>query len=87
MIELSIPHQVKPRNRYTGSQNQPDIVSFDSSYCSIIELDISMAHPHSCDALKRADTKSGYDCTIAYDSSIGNFEMFSSISEPFLDGR
>ena len=61
MAELSIPHQVEPRNRYADSENQPDIVAFDSSDYSSMELDISVAHPCSCDALKGAATKSGYD--------------------------
>ena len=45
---------------YADSENRPDIVAFNTSYYSSIELDISMAHPHSCNALKGAATKSGY---------------------------
>ena len=27
--ELNIPHQVEPRNRYTDSENRPDITTYD----------------------------------------------------------
>ena len=27
--ELNIPHQVEPRNRYTDSDNRPDITTYD----------------------------------------------------------
>ena len=27
--ELSIPHQVEPRNRYADSENRPDVIAYD----------------------------------------------------------
>ena len=57
--ELSIPHQVEPRNRYADSENRPDIVVYmhDPDGHTTTDLDISMAHPHSGDTLQRAALK------------------------------
>ena len=58
--ELIIPHQVEPRNRYADTENRPDIVAYDPDGHTTTDLDISMAHPHSGDTLRRAALKSGY---------------------------
>ena len=58
--ELSIPHQVEPRNRYADSENRPDIVAYDPDGHTTTDLDISMAHPPSGDTLRLAALKSGY---------------------------
>ena len=58
--ELSINHQVEPRNRYADSENRPDIVAYDPDGHTTTDLDISMAHPYSGDTLRLAALKSGY---------------------------
>ena len=45
--KLHIHHRREPRNRYTTTDNRPDIVFFDSDTGYIIDLDISLAHPWS----------------------------------------
>ena len=60
LSELQIPNQTEPRNRYTNSDNRPDIVAFDCSDYSSVDLDVSMAHPLSGDAVKGAAVESGY---------------------------
>ena len=51
--ELSIPHQE------TGTLTQRP-VAYDPDGHTTTDLDISMAHPHSGDTLRRAALKSGY---------------------------
>ena len=58
--ELQIPNQIEPRNRYTNSENRPDIVAFDPVDYSSADLDVSMAHPLSGDSMKGAAAESGY---------------------------
>ena len=60
LSELQIPNQTEPRNRYTNSENRPDIVAFDCSDYSSVDLDVSMAHLLSGDAVKGAAVESGY---------------------------
>ena len=58
--ELNIPHQVEPRNRYTDSENRPDITTYDPTGHLTKDLDISLAHPYSCDTIQSAAKISGY---------------------------
>ena len=60
MNKLHIPHQVEPRNRYFKSNDRPDIVTFDPSNGSSVELDVSVAHPFSKETVKRNAEESGY---------------------------
>ena len=46
---LRIHHRREPRNRYTTTDNRPDIIFFDSDTGYNIDLDISLAHPWSSD--------------------------------------
>ena len=55
-----IPHQVEPRNRYIESNDRPDVVTFDPSNGSTVELDMLMAHPFSKETMKRSAEESGY---------------------------
>ena len=41
---LHITHQREPRNRYSNSDDRPDIIAFDADSGCDIELDISIAH-------------------------------------------
>ena len=60
---LRIHHRREPRNRYTTTDNRPDIVFFNFDTGYNIDLDISLAHPWSSDifptsaADRRADRK------------------------------
>ena len=57
--ELKIHHEKEPRHRYSGNENRPDIVVYDSG-CSY-DLDVAMAHPFSQDTLKQAALEEGFD--------------------------
>ena len=50
--ELKIHHKKEPLHRYSGNENRPDKVVYDSG-CSY-DLDVAMAHPFSQDTLKQA---------------------------------
>ena len=50
--ELKIHHEKEPRHRYSGNENRPDIVVYDSG-CSY-DLDVAMAYPFSQDTVKQA---------------------------------
>ena len=56
--ELKIHHEKEPWHRYSGNENRPDIVVYDSG-CSY-DLDVAMAHPFSQDALKQAALEEGF---------------------------
>ena len=58
--ELQLPNQIERRNRYTNSENRPDIVASDPVDYSSADLDVSMTHPLSGDSMKRAAAESGY---------------------------
>ena len=58
--ELQIPNQIELKNRYTDSENRPDIVAFDPVDYSSADLDVSMAHPSSGDFVKGGAAVSGY---------------------------
>ena len=58
--ELNIPHQVEPRNRYTDSENRLDITTYDPTGHLTKDLDISLAHPHSCNTVQKAAKISGF---------------------------
>ena len=51
--QLNISHQSEPRDRYSNSDDQPDIVAFDSYSGCNTELDISVAHPWNKDFLSQ----------------------------------
>ena len=53
LSELQIGHQTEPRNRYTDTEDRPDIVMFDLETGRNEELDISLAHTWSKDAVKK----------------------------------
>ena len=56
--ELKIHHEKEPQLRYSGNENRPDIVVYDSG-CSY-DLDVAMAHPFSQNTLKQAALEEGY---------------------------
>ena len=56
--ELQIHHKKKPRNHYSGNENRPDIVVYNSG-CSY-DLDVNMAHPFRQDTLKQAALVEGF---------------------------
>ena len=55
--ELKIHHDKEPRHRYSGNDNRPDIVMYDSG--SSYDLDVALAHPFSSDALRKASQEGG----------------------------
>ena len=57
--DLDLHHKLEPRDRYVNTEDRPDITVFDSQSGSTVELDISMAHPHSCDIITRAAKQEG----------------------------
>ena len=63
LSELQIGHQTEPRNRYTDTEDRPDIVMFDLETGRNEELDISLAHPWSKDAVKKAAKENGCAAT------------------------
>ena len=60
LSELQLHHRKEPRNLYIKSADRPNIVVFDSTNGTNIELDISMAHPWSKNTLKRSAEEAGY---------------------------
>ena len=57
---LQIHHKKEPRNRYTETDDRPDIVVFDTDNGKNIDLDISLAHPWSKDVIKLAAREQGF---------------------------
>ena len=55
---LKIHHEKESRHRYSGNENRPDIVVYDSG-CSY-DLDVAMAHPFSQNTLKQAALEEGF---------------------------
>ena len=53
--ELGIQHHKEPRHRYAENLNRPDIAVY-----AMYDLDISMAHPWSQDAVCKAAIKHGW---------------------------
>ena len=53
--ELKIHHEKEPRHRYSGNENRPDIVVYDSG-CSY-DLDVAMAHQNT---LKQTALEEGF---------------------------
>ena len=49
--ELRIQHHKEPRHRYAKNENRPDIAVYDSTRDTSYDLDMSMAHPWSQDAI------------------------------------
>ena len=60
LLDLGIHHRKEPRNRYSNSDDRPDIVVFDSENGSSLDLDVSFAHPWSKDYLKRTARICGF---------------------------
>ena len=56
--ELKIHQEKEPQHRYSGNENRPDIVVYDSG-CSY-DLDVAMAHPFRQDTLKQATLEEGF---------------------------
>ena len=46
---LKIHHKKEPRNRFTNTDDRPDITCFNCGSGSSVELDVAMAHPWSSD--------------------------------------
>ena len=55
--ELRIQHHKEPRHRYAENENRPDIAVYDSTRGTSYDLDVSMAHPWSQDAICKAAIK------------------------------
>ena len=49
--QLQMHHRREPRQRYSNSNNRPDITVFDCGSGSNVGLDISLAHPSSGDII------------------------------------
>ena len=58
--DLQIHHKKEPRNRYTETDDRPDIVVFDTDNGKNIDLDISLAHPWRRDVIKLAARDQGF---------------------------
>ena len=56
LSSLQCQHQIKPKDRYTTSNNRADIVMFDSTCGGNVELDVALTHPWSQDILRSAAT-------------------------------
>ena len=56
---VHLPHKCEPRDRYTHSNNRPDILVYDSETGSNAELDVALAFPWASDILPRAATTGG----------------------------
>ena len=54
LSQLYLPHNIKPKDRYTTSQGRPDIYVADSHSGLSLELDIALSHPLCMDVLSRA---------------------------------
>ena len=57
--QLHITHQREPRNRYSNSDDRPDIIAFDAHSGCDIELDISIAHPWAGHTLSQSAIEDG----------------------------
>ena len=44
LMELSIPHQTEPRNRYVQTDGRPDITFYDIDSVVTYECDVCLAH-------------------------------------------
>ena len=51
---------IEPRHRYAENENRPDIAVYDSTRGTSYDLDVSMAHPWSQDAICKAAIKQGW---------------------------
>ena len=78
--ELNIPHQVEPRNRYTDSENRPDITRYDPTGHLTKGLDISLAHPLSCDIVQSAAKISGYVAELREERKMTKYGQQQSIA-------
>ena len=54
LMELGIPHQTEPRNRYVQTDGKPDITFYNIDSGVIYECDVSLAHPWRKDVVNRA---------------------------------
>ena len=59
LSSVHLPHKCEPRDRYTHSNNWPDILIYDSETGSNVELDVALAHPWASDILPHAATTGG----------------------------
>ena len=59
LSSVELLHKCEPRDRYTHSNNRPDILVYDSETGSNVELDVALAHPWASDILPRAATTGG----------------------------
>ena len=58
--ELRIQHDTEPRHRYAENENRPEIAVYDSTRGTSYDLDVSMAHPWSQDAICKAALEQGW---------------------------
>ena len=56
---LQIHHKRKPQDRYTDSNNRPDIAVFDVGSGPNVELDVALAHPWATNTLFQASKTEG----------------------------
>ena len=56
LSSVHLPHKCEPGDRYTYSNNRPDILVYDSETGSNVELDVALAHPRASDVLPCAAT-------------------------------
>ena len=54
------PYKKQPRHRYTGKEEQPDIVVLDSDERSNSDLDITLAHLWSMKVLSQSARRRGF---------------------------
>ena len=59
LCQVQIHHKKEPRDRYSDSNNRPDIAVFDVGSGANVELDIALSHPWAKDILSQAADKDG----------------------------
>ncbi|XP_062508840.1 uncharacterized protein LOC134185080 [Corticium candelabrum] len=77
--QLKIHHKREPRDRYSNSNNRPDIVVFDVGTGANTELDVALSHPWASDILCQAALRDGAAATRREDRK---FSKYSQIKLP-----
>ena len=65
--------RVEPRHEYVNNDNRPDIVAFGTGTGESLELDISLAHPWSSEACRRAAVEDRAAAIIREERKIENY--------------
>ena len=73
LSDLHIPHQTEPRHRFVSSENRPDMTLFDSETGQNLDVDVSLAHPWSKDALNHAHREEGYAAKVREEKKLKKY--------------